>query len=73
MKYLLIRHTVADSIADTIQQWFNAGGGVQFYDFTYDVFLNVSKQSVTVSSSSSLFIDRQPWSSSQTTPSPNPL
>ncbi|KAJ7165677.1 glycoside hydrolase family 3 protein [Mycena crocata] len=42
MKYLLTRHTVADSIADTIQQWFNAGGGIQFYDFTIDVFLNTT-------------------------------
>ncbi|KAF7331116.1 Glycoside hydrolase family 3 protein [Mycena venus] len=44
MKYLLTRHTVANSNADTIQQWFNAGGGVQFYDFTIDIFLNVSNR-----------------------------
>ncbi|KAJ7069083.1 glycoside hydrolase family 3 protein [Mycena belliarum] len=46
MKYLLTRHTVADSIADTIQQWFNAGGGVQFYDFTLDIFLNTTLELV---------------------------
>ncbi|KAJ7174641.1 glycoside hydrolase family 3 protein [Mycena filopes] len=46
MKYLLTRHTVADSNADTIQQWFNAGGGVQFYDFTIDIFLNATLELV---------------------------
>ncbi|KAJ7196943.1 glycoside hydrolase family 3 protein [Mycena pura] len=46
MKYLLIRHTVANSNADTIQQWFNAGGGVQFYDFTLDIFLNTTVELV---------------------------
>ncbi|KAF7300961.1 Glycoside hydrolase family 3 protein [Mycena indigotica] len=42
MKYLLTRHTVADSPADSIQQWFNAGGGLQFYDFSLDVFMNAT-------------------------------
>ncbi|KAF7333056.1 Glycoside hydrolase family 3 protein [Mycena venus] len=46
MKYLLTRHTVANSNADTIQQWFNAGGGVQFYDFTIDIFLNATVELV---------------------------
>ncbi|KAJ7618463.1 glycoside hydrolase family 3 protein [Roridomyces roridus] len=46
MKYLLTRHFVADSTADTIQQWFNAGGGVQFYDFVYDLFLNTTVELV---------------------------
>ncbi|KAK7053734.1 glycoside hydrolase family 3 protein, partial [Favolaschia claudopus] len=46
MKYLLTRHTVADTNADAIQQWFNAGGGVQFYDFTLDVFLNATLELV---------------------------
>ncbi|KAJ6579657.1 glycoside hydrolase family 3 protein [Mycena vulgaris] len=46
MKYLLTRHTVANSNADTIQQWFNAGGGVQFYDFTLDIFLNTTVELV---------------------------
>ncbi|KAJ7062794.1 glycoside hydrolase family 3 protein [Mycena amicta] len=42
MEYLLTRHTVADSPADTIQQWFNAGGGLQFYDFTIDIYMNTT-------------------------------
>ncbi|KAJ7342621.1 glycoside hydrolase family 3 protein [Mycena albidolilacea] len=46
MKYLLTRHTVANSNADTIQQWFNAGGGVQFYDFTLDIFMNATVELV---------------------------
>ncbi|KAF5311540.1 hypothetical protein D9758_018926 [Tetrapyrgos nigripes] len=28
--------------ADTISQWFNAGGGVQFYDFGLDLYVNAS-------------------------------
>ncbi|KAJ6603052.1 glycoside hydrolase family 3 protein [Mycena sp. CBHHK59/15] len=39
-------HTVADSAADTIQQWFNAGGGVQYYDFPLDIFLNTTVELV---------------------------
>ncbi|KAJ7210633.1 glycoside hydrolase family 3 protein [Mycena haematopus] len=46
MLYLLTRHTVANSNADTIQQWFNAGGGVQYYDFKIDVFLNTTVELV---------------------------
>ncbi|KAJ7286480.1 glycoside hydrolase family 3 protein [Mycena rebaudengoi] len=46
MTYLLTRHTVANSVADAIQQWFNAGGGVQFYDFNYETFFNTTMQLV---------------------------
>ncbi|KAJ7476840.1 glycoside hydrolase family 3 protein [Mycena galericulata] len=46
IKYLLTRHFVSDSNADTIQQWFNAGGGVQYYDFTIDIFLNTTVELV---------------------------
>ena len=34
-------HRVADSPADAIKQWFNAGGMLQFYDYPLEVFLNV--------------------------------
>ncbi len=37
-------HRVADSPADAIGQWFNAGGMVQFYDYPLDEFLNASAQ-----------------------------
>ena len=33
---------ISDSSADTIMQWFNAGGMISFYDFPFDVYLNVS-------------------------------
>ncbi len=33
---------MANSAADAIGQWFNAGGMIQFYDFPLEVFLNVS-------------------------------
>ncbi|KAI8957937.1 glycoside hydrolase family 3 protein [Daldinia sp. FL1419] len=35
-------HRVADSPADAIQQWFNAGGMVQFYDFPLEIYLNTT-------------------------------
>ncbi|KAF3070865.1 Xylan 1,4-beta-xylosidase [Daldinia childiae] len=35
-------HRVAGSPADAIQQWFNAGGMVQFYDFPLEVYLNTT-------------------------------
>lgn len=34
-------HKVAGSPADAIQQWFNAGGMIQFYDYPLEVYLNV--------------------------------
>ncbi|KAI2775802.1 glycoside hydrolase family 3 protein [Daldinia loculata] len=35
-------HRVAGSPADAIQQWFNAGGMVQFYDFPLEIYLNTT-------------------------------
>ncbi|KAG7439704.1 glycoside hydrolase family 3 protein [Guyanagaster necrorhizus] len=40
MIMLNIRHTVSNSPADTIQQWFNAGGNLQFYDYDLPTYLN---------------------------------
>ena len=34
-------HMVANSPADAIQQWFNAGGQISYYDYPLEVFLNV--------------------------------
>ncbi|KAJ7983158.1 glycoside hydrolase family 3 protein [Mycena polygramma] len=42
MQNLITRHFVANSDADAIQQWFNAGGGVQFYDFPLEIFLTTT-------------------------------
>ncbi|KAJ9139388.1 Glycoside hydrolase family 3 protein [Pleurostoma richardsiae] len=33
-------HRVADSPADAIRQWINAGGMIQFYDYPLEVYLN---------------------------------
>lgn len=33
-------HRVTGSVADTIAQWHNAGGMVQYYDFPLEVYLN---------------------------------
>lgn len=41
MRELLTGHFVASSDADTIQQWFNAGGQVQFYDYPLSKYRNV--------------------------------
>ncbi|KAH9996369.1 glycoside hydrolase family 3 protein [Xylariaceae sp. FL0662B] len=40
-------HRVADSPADAIQQWFNAGGMLQFYDYPLEVYLNTTKELIT--------------------------
>ncbi|KAK0467422.1 glycoside hydrolase family 3 protein [Armillaria novae-zelandiae] len=40
MRMLNVRHTVSNSSADTIQQWFNAGGNLQFYDYDLPTYLN---------------------------------
>jgi hypothetical protein len=34
-------HLVTSSVADTIAQWHNAGGMVQFYDFSLEEYINV--------------------------------
>ncbi|ROV97387.1 hypothetical protein VMCG_06866 [Cytospora schulzeri] len=39
-------HQVADSPADAIRQWYNAGGMVQFYDWPLDLLLNTTKDLV---------------------------
>jgi hypothetical protein len=39
---LLSTHLVTSSVGDTIAQWHNAGGMVQYYDFPLDTYLNVS-------------------------------
>lgn len=38
---LITGHHVATSPADAVQQWFNAGGGISYYDFPVDVYINV--------------------------------
>ncbi|KAJ8073027.1 hypothetical protein PM082_019895 [Marasmius tenuissimus] len=43
MKMLFVRHRVSGSTADTIAQWFNAGGMLQFYDYDYQTYLNITK------------------------------
>ncbi|KAJ7866042.1 glycoside hydrolase family 3 protein [Mycena olivaceomarginata] len=40
MAQLFTTHHVASSPADTIAQWFNAGGMIDFYDFPIDVLVN---------------------------------
>ncbi|KAJ3802390.1 glycoside hydrolase family 3 protein [Lentinula aff. detonsa] len=35
-------HMVSNSPADTLSQWFNAGGMIQYYDFDIGTFLNVT-------------------------------
>lgn len=42
MNELYSVHQVADSPADAIKQWYNAGGMVQFYDWPLELLLNVS-------------------------------
>ncbi|KKY13783.1 putative glycoside hydrolase family 3 protein [Diplodia seriata] len=35
-------NSLAGSTADAIQQWFNAGGMIQFYDYSLETFLNTT-------------------------------
>lgn len=35
-------HLVANSPADAIQQWLNAGGMVSYYDYPLETYLDVS-------------------------------
>ncbi|KAI0016114.1 glycoside hydrolase family 3 protein [Xylariomycetidae sp. FL0641] len=37
---------VSSSPADTIQQWFNAGGMIQFYDYPLEIYLNATRDLV---------------------------
>lgn len=41
MRNLLTQHRVTTSEADTLQQWYNAGGQIDFYDFDLDSKINV--------------------------------
>ncbi|KAI1490159.1 glycoside hydrolase family 3 protein [Biscogniauxia mediterranea] len=43
MVELQTRHQVASSPADAIQQWFNAGGMLQFYDYPLETYLNATR------------------------------
>lgn len=40
-------HQVADSPADAIRQWYNAGGMVQFYDWSLELLLNSTKNLIS--------------------------
>lgn len=42
MRNLLTQHAVANSQADAMQQWFNAGGMIDFYDWDLESYVNVS-------------------------------
>ncbi|KAI0430436.1 glycoside hydrolase family 3 protein [Xylaria sp. FL1042] len=46
MSELYSVHRVADSQADGIRQWFEAGGMIQFYDYPLDVYLNATRDLV---------------------------
>ncbi|KAL6874828.1 glycoside hydrolase family 3 protein [Trichoderma novae-zelandiae] len=43
IRNLLTQHRVSNSEADTIQQWFNAGGMIDFYDFDLGSKINITK------------------------------
>lgn len=43
MNELYTVHQVADSPADAIRQWYNAGGMVQFYDWSLELLLNSTR------------------------------
>lgn len=43
MSELFSVHRVAESPADGIRQWFEAGGMVQFYDYPLETYLNVRR------------------------------
>ncbi|KAJ8104460.1 hypothetical protein ONZ43_g7838 [Nemania bipapillata] len=43
MSELFSVHRVADSPADGIRQWWDAGGMVQFYDYPLEVYINATK------------------------------
>lgn len=38
-------HVVSSSPADTIGQWFNAGGMISYYDYPLSTYLNVGYSS----------------------------
>ncbi|THU97562.1 glycoside hydrolase [Dendrothele bispora CBS 962.96] len=59
IRMLQNRHTVAPPVssplgdADTISQWLNAGGGIQFYDFSLDEWVNTIVSLLSNSTSNS--------------------
>lgn len=42
MRNLETVHKVASSQADAMQQWFNSGGMISFYDWPLESYLNVN-------------------------------
>ncbi|KAJ6155905.1 beta-glucosidase [Penicillium chermesinum] len=44
---LLNTHLVTDSVADTISQWHNSGGMIQYYDFPLDQYINATASLVS--------------------------
>ncbi|KAI1277641.1 glycoside hydrolase family 3 protein [Xylaria sp. FL0933] len=46
MSELYSVHRVADSPADGIRQWFEAGGMIQFYDYPLELYLNATRDLV---------------------------
>ncbi|KKP03542.1 glycosyl hydrolase family 3 N terminal domain-containing protein [Trichoderma harzianum] len=46
MRNILTQHKVANSQADAMQQWFNAGGMIDFYDWDLDSYLTITKDLV---------------------------
>jgi hypothetical protein len=43
MRNLITQHSVASSQSDAMEQWFNAGGMIDFYDWDLDSYINVSQ------------------------------
>lgn len=43
LRNLLTEHRVASSQADAMQQWFNAGGMIDYYDWDLDSYITVSR------------------------------
>ncbi|RFU81651.1 glycoside hydrolase family 3 [Trichoderma arundinaceum] len=46
MRNILTQHRVASSQADAMQQWFNAGGMIDFYDWDLDSYLTTTQDLV---------------------------
>lgn len=46
MNDIYTQHAVADSPADAIRQWYNAGGMIQFYDWPLELLLSATKDLV---------------------------
>ncbi|UKZ67853.1 uncharacterized protein TrAtP1_009011 [Trichoderma atroviride] len=46
LRNLLTEHKVASSQADAMQQWFNAGGMIDYYDWDLDSYINTTQDLV---------------------------